>query len=121
MRRRLTVTATGLLSAAVIWAVARAAPPTIRAVAPLLSLAVGYYLRGLLFVAPSASIESWLVGWDRRLLGDPTTRFSSWPRLPLAYLEIVYMGCFLLPPAGVAVLLATGHEALVDRYWTLVI
>jgi len=38
----------------------------------------------------------------------------------VASLELIYMGCFLLIPAGLAILLYAGHAALVDRYWTLV-
>ena len=60
------------------------------------------------------------MGWDRRLLGDPATRFAGWPRALVAFLELVYMGCFLLIPAGLAILVLTDHAALVDRYWTMV-
>jgi membrane-associated phospholipid phosphatase len=38
----------------------------------------------------------------------------------VAGLELIYMGCFLLIPAGLAILLATGHRSLVDRYWVMV-
>jgi membrane-associated phospholipid phosphatase len=38
----------------------------------------------------------------------------------LAYLEVVYVGCFLLVPAGLVLLTATGRSALADRYWTIV-
>ena len=38
----------------------------------------------------------------------------------LAYLEIVYMGCFLLVPAGFGVLALAGRSDLADRYWTIV-
>jgi len=30
------------------------------------------------------------------------------------------MGCFLLVPAGVVALVVSGHETLIDRYWTMV-
>ena len=40
----------------------------------------GYFLSGYLFASPSPSVESWLMAWDRRLLGDPATRFVGWPR-----------------------------------------
>ena len=93
---------------------------TIRDWAPAVSILVGYYLSGRFFIAPSAQIERWLMSWDRRLLGDPATRFVGWPRAVLAYLEIVYMGCFLLVPAGFAVLVAAGLSMLADRYWTIV-
>lgn len=88
--------------------------------APLAYILAGYFLSGFLFAAPSLEIESWLMRWDRRLLGDPATRFVGWPRTIVASLELVYMGCFLLIPAGLVILLLAGHTALVDRYWTMV-
>ena len=53
--------------------------------------------------------------------GDPATRFAGWPRFFLAYLDILYIGCFLLVPAGFAVLALTGHGAEANHYWTMVI
>src|SRR5262245_43684407 len=61
------------------------------------------------------------MNWDRRLLGDPSTYFSRWPRPLLALLEFAYMGCFVLIPAGFLVLVLGGHAAMADRYWTLVV
>src|SRR5207249_283349 len=89
-------------------------PVKLRAAAYVL---VGYYITGWLFVAPSPRLESWLVAWDRRVLGDPATRFARWPRAFVAYLEIVYMLCFLIVPAGFAALVLAGHSARADRYW----
>ena len=88
--------------------------------APLVYISVGYYLTGRLFAAPSLRLEEWLLATDRRLLGDPTTRFARWPRGLTAYLEIVYTFCFLLLPAGLAVLVVGGHAAEADYYWTMV-
>ncbi len=82
---------------------------------------VGYFLSGFLFVSPSLPTEAWLIRWDRRLLGDPTTRFVTWPRLLVAALELIYMGCFLLIPAGAGLLAFTGHRFLIDRYWAMVV
>ena len=59
--------------------------------------------------------------WDHRLLGDPTTRFARWPRWLVAYLDIVYVFCFVLPPAGMLALMVAGRAELADRYWTLVL
>lgn len=112
------------LSAAVsvlIFALARSAGEWIRDWAALLYVLVGYYASGLLFVRPSERLEAWLIGWDRRWLGDPTTRFAGWPRWLLAYLDVVYMGCFLVLPAGFAALSWHGDQALADRYWTMVL
>jgi membrane-associated phospholipid phosphatase len=94
----------------------------VRQLAPFAVILVGYYVSGLFALRPSPRFECWLLSWDRRLFGDPATRFARWPRAPLALLETIYIGCFLLLPAGLAVLLAAAAPpALVDRYWALVI
>jgi len=118
--RRLQIAAIGLpMCGAILW-LARSADTSVRDWAPAAIILVGYYLSGRFFVRPSPTLERWLAEWDRRLLGDPAPRFARWPRPLLVCLEIVYMGCFLLVPAGFAALAATGRDALADRYWTLV-
>ncbi|HKB09655.1 MAG TPA: phosphatase PAP2 family protein [Vicinamibacterales bacterium] len=118
--RRLRIAGAGALMCLALVAVARLAPPVVRDWAPGLSILVGYYVTGWFFVRPSLPLEQWLMSWDRRVFGDPTTRFARWPRPLMAYLEIVYIGCFLVLPAGFAILAANGHAALADRYWTIV-
>jgi membrane-associated phospholipid phosphatase len=118
--RRAWLIAAAAAAAAAVWAVAHAGSVLVRNCAPLAYILAGYFLSGYLFVAPSAATESWLIGWDRRLLTDPSTRFVAWPRALVASLELLYMGCFLLLPAGLAILVLSDHGALVDRYWTLV-
>ena len=118
--RRAALIAASLLAGAVVWTIAHAAPPVIREWVPLAYLLAGYFLSGLLFAVPSTVVEAWLLGWDRRLLGDPASRFIGWPRALVAALELIYMGCFLLIPAGLLILRAAGHASLTDRYWTLV-
>jgi membrane-associated phospholipid phosphatase len=118
--RRLQIAAIGLPTCGAILWLARNAGPVLRDWAPAAFILVGYYLSGRFFVRPSPIVERWLVEWDRRLIGDPATRFARWPRPLLACLEIIYMGCFLVVPAGFAALAATGRGALADRYWTLV-
>ena len=121
LNRRLVVTAGGLTMCAAIVAIGRVGGLVLRQWAPNGYVLAGYYLCGRLFVQPSTRVESWLLHWDRRLLGDPSTRFHRWPSFLLAYLEVVYMGCFLLVPAGFAALAWTGHQAEADRYWTMVL
>jgi hypothetical protein len=119
--RRLQITAIGAaMCGAILW-LAHSAGSAARDWAPGVSILVGYYMSGRFFVRPSPSLEGWLMAWDRRLLGDPTTRFARWPAPLLAYLEILYMGCFLLVPAGFAALALTGRSNLADRYWTMVL
>jgi membrane-associated phospholipid phosphatase len=84
--------------------------------APVILLA--YYATGAFFVEPSARAESWL-----RHLDDRWIKRESLERIPRAatvYLDLVYNGCFVLIPAGFAVLAWTGRAAQSDRYWTLV-
>jgi membrane-associated phospholipid phosphatase len=102
-------------------AIARLEVTWVRDVAPMAYILVGYFLSGYLFASPSLTTEAWLMRWDRRLLGDPVTRFVAWPRVLVAALELIYMGCFLLIPAGAALLAFTGHGALIDRYWAMVV
>jgi membrane-associated phospholipid phosphatase len=118
--RRAFVIAAAAVAAGLVVAAARSKVPWLREWAPLAYILTGYYLSGRLFASPSLATESWLIGWDRRLLGDPAARFVAWPRAVVAALELVYMGCFLLIPAGAAMLLLAGHAILIDRYWTMV-
>lgn len=118
--RRIQIAAIGVVMCATILALARFATTPVRDWAPAPIILIGYYVSGRFFIHPSAALETWLMMWDHRLLGDPTTRFAHWPRPLLAYLEIVYVGCFLIVPTGFGVLAATGRSALADRYWTMV-
>ena len=106
---------------AVIAMVARDAPSFARDWAPFLYVSVGYYLTGYLFIRPSLKLEAWLLKWDHRWLGDPTTRFARWPSWLVAYLDTIYTLCFLLLPGGFAALVLTGHASQANRYWTMVL
>ena len=119
--RRLLVTSVSIALAAAIYAVATSAPPIVRDWTPLVYVGVGYYATGWLFVAPSEALEAWLLAWDRKWLGDPTTRFAAWPVWVVAYLDLVYTLCFLLLPGGFLALALTGHSMLANRYWTMVL
>jgi len=118
--RRVQIAAVSVAMCAAIVAAAYYASDAVRAWVPGVYILIGYYLSGRFFVRASPRVEAWLMSWDRRLLGDPTTRFAAWPRAMLAYFEIVYMGCFLLVPAGCAILVVGGRSDLANRYWTIV-
>jgi membrane-associated phospholipid phosphatase len=118
--RRALIAGVSLALIGAIIGIAVDASGPIRDWAPLVYISFGYYLTGRLFVRPSERLERWLMGWDYRLLGDPTTRFARWPAWLVGYLDIVYMFCFLLLPAGYAALAATGHASLSNHYWTMV-
>jgi len=94
----------------------------VRTAMPIAVILIGYYLSGRFAIEPSVRFEARLLSWDERLFGNPATRFAGWPRALLAVLEVLYMGCFLLVPAGLAGLrLTAAPQALIDRYWTFVI
>src|SRR5437867_1196820 len=112
MARRARVAAASLSMVALVWNAAANVTSPLRDWLPAAYILVGYYITGWLFVAPSPRLESWLVAWDRRVLGDPATRFAQWPRAFVAYLEIVYMLCFLIVPAGFAALVLAVAPAL---------
>jgi membrane-associated phospholipid phosphatase len=120
MRRRVVLLAAAAAVLAAIGAARDGLLSPVRDWMPLLYILGGYYASVALFIAPSTVLEAWLIGWDRRLLGDPATRFAPWPRAFLAYLDLVYMLCFLLVPGGCVVLLAADRPDLIDRYWTIV-
>jgi len=118
--RRVRVTAIGMAACVGTLWTARYGGAAIRDTAPFALILIGYYLSGLFFIRPTERFESWLIAWDRRLLGDPATRFAHWPRAWLTFLDIIYMGCFLLVPAGLLAVAFQGDPALRDRYWTMV-
>lgn len=120
-RRRVAIVSIAAVAAsAVVW-VAHSGIAFAREWAAAPVILAGYFASGLLFVAPSAGIERWLMAWDRRVLGDPATRFARWPRVVLGALELAYMGCFVLIGAGFLILLLSGRADLADRYWSLVV
>jgi membrane-associated phospholipid phosphatase len=121
MARRAVITAVSLALVALIVAVPRTVSPALRDWAPFLYVSVAYYLTGYLFIAPSEHLEAWLLKWDHRWLGDPTTRFAHWPWWLVAYLDVIYTGCALLLPGGFAALALTGHSSSANRYWTMVL
>jgi membrane-associated phospholipid phosphatase len=84
---------------------------------PALVILLGYYAAGIFFVAPSARAEAWLARSDRWLRDGWIDRLPAPVR---NYFELVYDSCFLMIPAGYAVLDWSGRAALADEYWTLV-
>lgn len=119
--RRIQVTMISVVASAAIVGVARGGAPLARDWLPAVLILAGYVVSGRFYLGSSPAIEAWLMGWDHRLLGDPATRFAHWPRLLLAFLEVVYLGCFLVVPAGYAALWWAGRTDLADHYWTMVV
>jgi membrane-associated phospholipid phosphatase len=118
--RRATAGIGAVLAAAGVIATARSASMAVRDWAPIASILAAYYLSGRTFFAPDPQVEAWLARIDRRILGDPAAAFSTWPAALVRILDAVYIGCFLLVPAGLALLLAAGHRGQSEQYWTIV-
>ncbi len=112
--------ATGLSAAAFVCVVAVGTPH----VMPLVYLLSGYWLPALLVRKPDADIEQRLLQFDRRLFGpDGLARFArSAPRPLIEYLELTYLLCYAVVPAGYLCLLIAGHDSSrVQRYWSVVL
>jgi len=119
--RRAVLVGVSVVMMIVIDRVARFAPLFARDWAPFVYVSVAYYLTGHLFIGPSARLEAWLLKWDHRWLGDPTTRFARWPAWLIAYLDVIYTLCFVLLPGGFAALVLTGNSSQANHYWTMVL
>ena len=120
-RRRRAVAGLGAIAmAAGVVVVARLQLPMVRAWAPVAYVLAGYYLAGRTFVRPMPLVERWLIGIDRLVLGDHRARFAAWPRSAVALFDAAYIGCFLLVPAGLVLLLSAGRGDLAEHYWTIV-
>jgi PAP2 superfamily len=93
-------------------------------VVPLLYLLVGYWLPALIVDTPDRRFEQRLLDADRRLFGrEGLSRFERRaPRAIIEYLELAYLLCYAVVPAGYACLLLTGHDAdAIDRFWSVVL
>ena len=109
------------LSAAVLLIVLLFGTPHIM---PLVYLLAGYWLPGLLAHKPNLPFERRLLDADRWLFGsDGLARFEERaPRALIEYLELAYLLCYAVVPAGYACLLLAGYGAEVaDRFWSVVL
>lgn len=91
---------------------------------PLVYLLVGYWLPALLVRTPNRRFERRLLDVDHTLFGiDGLATFEQRaPRLLVEYLELSYLLCYAVVPAGYAVLVASGHEGYaLDRFWSCVL
>ena len=91
---------------------------------PLAYLLTGYWLPALLVQQPNVRFERRLLEFDRRLFGaDGLVHFErSAPRALIEYLELAYLLCYAVVPAGYACLVLAGHGAdAIDRFWSIVL
>ena len=93
-------------------------------VMPLVYLLAGYWWPALIVRKPNPGFEQRLLNVDRRLFGaDGLARFERRaPRAVIEYLELAYLLCYAVVPAGYVCLLLAGHGAgAIDRFWSVVL
>jgi membrane-associated phospholipid phosphatase len=91
---------------------------------PLVYLLVGYWLPALLVHAPDGRFEQRLLRFDNALFGaEGLARFEQRaPRALVEYLELAYLLCYAVVPAGFAILVIAGHgDDAIDRFWSVVL
>jgi membrane-associated phospholipid phosphatase len=91
---------------------------------PLAFLLIGYWLPALLVREPDLRFEQRLLNFDCRLFGaGGLEQFERRaPRLLIEYLELAYLLCYAVVPAGFACLLLAGHDPdAIDRFWSIVL
>ena len=93
-------------------------------VLPVVYLLVGYWLPALIVSRTNPRFEQRLLNVDRRLFGaDGLARFERRaPRALVEYLELAYLLCYAVVPAGYACLVLAGRDAAtIDRFWSVVL
>ncbi len=91
---------------------------------PLVYLLAGYWLPALLVREPNTGFEQRLLDVDRTLFGPHgLERFEQRaPRALIEYLELAYLLCYAVVPAGFVCLLLAGYPAdALDTFWLVVL
>ena len=90
---------------------------------PLVYLLLGYWLPAHLVKCTNPRLERKLLEFDHRLFGaDGLARFTSRaPRLLIELLELAYLFCYLVLPAGFIWLVLGGFPEEGDRFWTAIL
>jgi membrane-associated phospholipid phosphatase len=93
-------------------------------ITPLVYLLVGYWLPALIVRNANLGFEQRLLNVDRRLFGaDGLARFEQRaPRAVIEYLELAYLLCYAVVPAGYLCLVLANHDRVtIDRFWSVVL
>jgi hypothetical protein len=122
--RRMRVIATAITLVPVVVWLARfdhGWPLLARTIAPLVYLLAAYWTPALLVSAPSPIFEHWLTAFDSRWLRGRQFAFAARaPRWLIESLELAYLCCYPLIPAGWIGLHFLGDVRDEERYWAAV-
>jgi hypothetical protein len=95
-------------------------PIAVRVWFPMVYLIFGYWLPALFVPMPlDPHFERWLVTADRKLLAGREGRRV--PRSLVPLLELAYLLCYPMVPAGLAFTIARGNVHDIERFWTTVL
>lgn len=118
----LTAAATALALGGLAAAPQAPAVTVVRDWLPAILLVVGYWLPRRFLSAVDDRFERWLVESDRAFFAHPVGRWMArLPRAVAELLEVCYLLVYPMVPAGLVVLLVTGHRRHVDWFWTVVL
>lgn len=110
-----------VLSLAALAALAGIGMPSVM---PLVSLLVGYWLPAMLVREPHVRLERRLLDVDHTLFGPHGLEGfqGSAPWMLIEYLELAYLLCYAVVPAGFASLLLAGYGAdTLATFWSTVL
>ena len=87
---------------------------------PAMYLLQAYWLSGLYYKRPTRRLEQWLMRLDGWLFAHARIPgfLTRVPRGLLEYLELAYLSCTALVPAGLSMLYLAGQRSQTDRFWT---
>ena len=91
---------------------------------PLVYLLAAYWLPAMLVREPDCRLERRLLAVDYALFGtNGLQRFERGaPLILIEYLELAYLLCYAMVPAGFAMLVLGGYgERTLDRFWSVVL
>ncbi len=122
-RRWVTGTAAVVVTSVLGLASFEALAVALRDWAPLVYLLLGYWLPVLFVTTTSQAFERTLLALDRRWFGVSSlnTVTERTPRALIELLELAYLCCYPLVPAGLACLYVSGLRQETDRFWTAVL
>lgn len=87
-----------------------------------IAVLLGYWIPAFLYQGPNLRFERWLIRTDRQLLGRLRIHVfvERAPRAVLEYFELAYLSCYLVVPAGLAILYVAGRSDRADQFWATV-